>query len=160
MTFDILDTGAKTIETKTKPSDFPSALRQKLQSNVQAVERHKLETSARVNEKCMQCGREEVTFTNVQLRGADEGSTLIFRCECGHSYVARQDACISFSNPSNFKSQVAREQLNVHKRNQTPFLYILYSMLFDFMQMRRPLRESRRTQPVRPFRTPPCLTQR
>ncbi|TQS34150.1 hypothetical protein Golomagni_05479 [Golovinomyces magnicellulatus] len=81
------DTGAKTIVTESKPSDFPSALRQKLQSNVQAVERHKLQTSSTVNEKCPECGREEVTFTNVQLRGADEGSTLIFRCECGHSYV-------------------------------------------------------------------------
>lgn len=80
-----IDTGAKTITTQSKPSDFPSALRQKLQSNVQAVERHTLNTEMRINERCPKCGREEVNYTNVQLRGADEGSTVIFMCDCGHS---------------------------------------------------------------------------
>lgn len=73
------------ITTQSKPSDFPSALRQKLQSNVQAVERHTLNTEMRINERCPKCGREEVNYTNVQLRGADEGSTVIFMCDCGHS---------------------------------------------------------------------------
>ncbi|KAG8425126.1 DNA-directed RNA polymerase I core subunit rpa12 [Metarhizium acridum] len=80
------DTGSKVIVTQSKPSDFPSFLRQKLQSNVQAVERHKLKTSSTVQERCPKCGREEVTYTNVQLRSADEGSTLIYNCECGHSW--------------------------------------------------------------------------
>ncbi|CEJ85083.1 Putative DNA-directed RNA polymerase subunit [[Torrubiella] hemipterigena] len=80
------DTGAKMITTQSKPSDFPSALRQKLQSNVQAVERHTLNTEMRINERCPKCGREEVNYTNVQLRGADEGSTVIFMCDCGHSW--------------------------------------------------------------------------
>ncbi|KAG6004666.1 hypothetical protein E4U54_000505 [Claviceps lovelessii] len=80
------DTGSKVILTKSKPSDFPSALRQKLQSTVQHVEKHKLQTGSTAQERCPNCGREEVKYTNVQLRGADEGSTLIYNCECGHSW--------------------------------------------------------------------------
>lgn len=82
------DTGSKTILTKSKPSDFPSFLRQKLQSNVQAVERHSIQTESVVQERCPKCGREEVKYTSVQLRSADEGSTIIFTCDCGHSYVS------------------------------------------------------------------------
>jgi DNA-directed RNA polymerase I subunit RPA12 len=81
------DTGSKTIVTETKPSDFPSQLRQKLQSSVQSVERHNIQTDAIAQERCPKCGREEVRYTSVQMRGADEGSTNIYNCECGHSYV-------------------------------------------------------------------------
>ncbi|KAL7937945.1 hypothetical protein V8C35DRAFT_276367 [Trichoderma chlorosporum] len=80
------DTGAKVIVTKSKPSDFPSFLRQKLQSSVQAVERHTLNTESTVRERCPNCGREEVKYTTVQLRSADEGSTVIYNCECGFSW--------------------------------------------------------------------------
>ncbi|EGR51719.1 hypothetical protein MKX07_008470 [Trichoderma sp. CBMAI-0711] len=80
------DTGAKIIVTQSKPSDFPSFLRQKLQSSVQAVERHTLNTESTVRERCPNCGREEVKYTTVQLRSADEGSTVIYNCECGNSW--------------------------------------------------------------------------
>ncbi|KAL2208741.1 hypothetical protein CC79DRAFT_1366949 [Sarocladium strictum] len=80
------DTGSKTIVTETKPSDFPSQLRQKLQSSVQSVERHNIQTDAIAQERCPKCGREEVRYTSVQMRGADEGSTNIYNCECGHSW--------------------------------------------------------------------------
>ncbi|KAM0247743.1 hypothetical protein ACHAQJ_009728 [Trichoderma viride] len=80
------DTGAKIIVTKSKPSDFPSFLRQKLQSSVQAVERHNIQTESTVRERCPNCGREEVKYTTVQLRSADEGSTVIYNCECGYSW--------------------------------------------------------------------------
>jgi DNA-directed RNA polymerase I subunit RPA12 len=79
------DTGSKVTVTQTKPSDFPSFLRQKLQSSVQAVEKHNLQTDSTVHETCPKCGREEVKYTNVQLRGADEGSTVIYLCDCGNS---------------------------------------------------------------------------
>ncbi|TFB03387.1 DNA-directed RNA polymerase I subunit RPA12 [Trichoderma ghanense] len=80
------DTGAKVIVTQSKPSDFPSFLRQKLQSSVQSVERHTLNTESTVRERCPNCGREEVKYTTVQLRSADEGSTVIYNCECGNSW--------------------------------------------------------------------------
>ncbi|PNP75676.1 hypothetical protein FNYG_11085 [Fusarium nygamai] len=79
-------TGSKVTVTQTKPSDFPSFLRQKLQSSVQAVEKHNLQTDSTVRETCPKCGREEVKYTNVQLRGADEGSTVIYLCDCGNSW--------------------------------------------------------------------------
>ncbi|TDZ61185.1 DNA-directed RNA polymerase I subunit RPA12 [Colletotrichum trifolii] len=80
------DTGSKTIVTQTKPSDFPSALRQKLQSNVQAVDKN-INTEATINETCPKCGREEVRFTAVQLRSADEGSTIFYTCDCGYKWT-------------------------------------------------------------------------
>ncbi|KAJ0167107.1 DNA-directed RNA polymerase I subunit RPA12 [Colletotrichum tanaceti] len=80
------DTGSKTIVTQTKPSDFPSQLRQKLQSNVQAVDRANVNTEATIRETCPKCGREEVRFTAVQLRSADEGSTIFFTCDCGFKW--------------------------------------------------------------------------
>ncbi|KAF4983070.1 hypothetical protein FZEAL_1438 [Fusarium zealandicum] len=80
------DTGSKVTVTQTKPSDFPSFLRQKLQSSVQAVEKHNVQTESTVHERCPKCGREEVKYTTVQLRSADEGSTVIYNCECGNSW--------------------------------------------------------------------------
>lgn len=82
------DTGSKVIVTKTKPSDFPSFLRQKLQSSVQAVDRRNLQTEAAAEEQCPKCGGEEVTYTTVQLRSADEGSTVIYNCKCGNTWQA------------------------------------------------------------------------
>ncbi|KAF4910262.1 DNA-directed RNA polymerase I subunit RPA12 [Colletotrichum viniferum] len=80
------DTGSKTIITQTKPSDFPSQLRQKLQSNVQALDKN-ISTEATIKETCPKCGREEVRFSAVQLRSADEGSTIFFNCDCGFRYA-------------------------------------------------------------------------
>ncbi|KAI2617564.1 hypothetical protein GGS26DRAFT_596424 [Hypomontagnella submonticulosa] len=80
------DTASKTTVTQSKPSDFPSLLRQKL-SIVQSVERHKVQTEAVTNETCEKCGRTEVRYSAVQLRSADEGSTIFYTCDCGHKYV-------------------------------------------------------------------------
>ncbi|KAI0870992.1 hypothetical protein GGS24DRAFT_492591 [Hypoxylon argillaceum] len=77
------DTASKTTVTKSKPSDFPSLLRQKL-SVVQSVEKHKISTEAFANETCEKCGGTEVRFSAQQLRSADEGSTIFYNCECGH----------------------------------------------------------------------------
>ncbi len=82
----LIDTASKVVVTQTKPSDFPSLLRQKL-SIVKTIERHKIQTEAFANETCEKCGRTEVRFSAVQLRGADEGSTIFYTCECGHKYV-------------------------------------------------------------------------
>lgn len=79
------DMASKTIVTKSKPSDFPSLLRQKL-SIVQSVEKHKISTEALANETCDKCGGTEVRFSAVQLRGADEGSTIFYTCQCGHKW--------------------------------------------------------------------------
>lgn len=79
------DMASKTIVTTSKPTDFPSLLRQKL-STIQTVERHKVQTEALIQETCEKCGRKEVRFTSVQLRSADEGATNFYTCECGHKW--------------------------------------------------------------------------
>ena len=78
-----LDTAFTTNVTKTKPADFPSLLRQK-RSLVQTVERSDLENTSVAQVPCGECGRKEVKFVSVQLRGADEGSTIFYTCDCGH----------------------------------------------------------------------------
>jgi DNA-directed RNA polymerase I subunit RPA12 len=82
----LLDTASRTIVTKSKPSDFPSLLRRKL-SSVQTVERHKIKSDqVDPNMDCPVCGRTGIRYSEVQLRSADEGSTIIYNCECGYRW--------------------------------------------------------------------------
>ncbi|CZR63254.1 related to DNA-directed RNA polymerase I A12.2 subunit [Phialocephala subalpina] len=77
------DTASKIITTSTKAASFPSLLRQK-RSAVQTVERSDMQNEATIAETCPMCGREEVRYSAVQLRSADEGSTIFYTCDCGH----------------------------------------------------------------------------
>ncbi|KAJ5042312.1 uncharacterized protein L3040_004864 [Drepanopeziza brunnea f. sp. 'multigermtubi'] len=79
------DTASKTIITSTQPSSFPSLLRQK-RSEIQQIERGDLQNEATIKVTCTECGRDEVRYTAVQLRSADEGSTIFYRCECGNKW--------------------------------------------------------------------------
>jgi DNA-directed RNA polymerase I subunit RPA12 len=82
----IPDHAPKTSTTRSKPSDFPSLLRQKL-STVQTVERHKVQTERiDANTDCPKCGVRGVRYSEVQQRSADEGSTILFNCVCGERY--------------------------------------------------------------------------
>lgn len=76
------DTVPQTIVSESKPSAFPSALRAKL-SSVQTLSAEDRKTEAVTERTCERCGRKEMFFTTVQLRSADEGSTVFFRCACG-----------------------------------------------------------------------------
>jgi len=80
------DLPPRSILTTSKPSDFPSRLRQKLDIT-QTVERHKIKTE-RVdsNTECHKCGRKGIRYTEVQQRSADEGSTILYNCECGERW--------------------------------------------------------------------------
>lgn len=78
-----LDTASKTIITRTKEASFPSVLRQK-RSVVQTVEKADYDSQAMSKTPCPECGAKEVRFTAVQLRSADEGSTIFYNCTCGH----------------------------------------------------------------------------
>ena len=77
------DTASKTITTTTKASSFPSLLRQK-RSAVQTVERSDMQNETVIQQTCPECGRMEVRYSAVQLRSADEGSTIFYTCDCGH----------------------------------------------------------------------------
>lgn len=52
-----------------------------------------MNTEARTDQTCPKCGRLEVRFSAVQLRSADEGSTIFFTCDCGYKYVVLLHTC-------------------------------------------------------------------
>ncbi|KAF2423554.1 hypothetical protein EJ08DRAFT_652681 [Tothia fuscella] len=79
------DTSAKTIITTSKPTAFPSTLRDK-RSDVQTVAQEDLQTEATIDMTCEKCGRETVRYYTQQLRGADEGTTVFYSCECGNKW--------------------------------------------------------------------------
>ena len=54
-----------------------------------AKDRENTKTIAR---QCPKCKAEEMTWSEAQLRGADEGSTVFYRClGCGYRY---EEPCI------------------------------------------------------------------
>jgi len=78
----IVDTSSKIVVTKTKESAFPSELRLK-RSKIQTIERSDRMNEATIEQTCPECGRKEMRYYTVQLRSADEGSTIFYNCECG-----------------------------------------------------------------------------
>ena len=77
------DTASTSITTKSKPNAFPSALRQK-RSDVQTLTEDDVRKDALIDQTCTECGRKQMRYYTQQLRGADEGSTVFYSCECGH----------------------------------------------------------------------------
>lgn len=63
-----------------------SKLRDKLNSNVQTLTAEDAKGSEqRTDKACPKCDKQELIFTQAQLRGADEGSTLFYHClNCSH----------------------------------------------------------------------------
>ncbi|ELR03513.1 hypothetical protein VC83_03390 [Pseudogymnoascus destructans] len=72
--------------TISTTSNFPSLLREKLTSKTQALTADVVQDSKQRTEKlCPDCNKEELTFSQAQTRGADEGSTIFYFClNCGH----------------------------------------------------------------------------
>ncbi|KAI5818626.1 DNA-directed RNA polymerase i 13.7 kda polypeptide [Pyronema omphalodes] len=79
------DTSSKTTTTTSNERSFPSALRLK-RSAVQTLDADDLHTEAKISQTCPACGNGEMWFFTLQLRGADEGATVFYRCECGHRF--------------------------------------------------------------------------
>ncbi|PLN79575.1 putative DNA-directed RNA polymerase I 13.1 kDa polypeptide [Aspergillus taichungensis] len=77
------DAAPATIISESKPSAFPSSLRAK-RSAVQTLTAEDRKTEAIAQHTCAKCGRKEMYFSAVQLRSADEGSTIFYRCVCGY----------------------------------------------------------------------------
>ncbi len=77
------DTSSKVVTSKSKPNAFPSALRAK-HSEVQSIDVETLETESVGKRTCPQCQRTEMFYHTKQLRSADEGTTVFYRCQCGY----------------------------------------------------------------------------
>ena len=76
------------IITRSAPGAFPSVLKQK-RSVVQVTAPPEQENDGRatIQEKCPQCGNDTMTFFTLQLRSADEGSTVFYECpRCAHKH--------------------------------------------------------------------------
>ena len=85
------DTSSTTINTKSKPSAFPSLLRS-TRSAVQSLTKEDIQPAAMIKQTCPQCGKEEMRYYTLQLRSADEGSTVFYTCEdCGYKYDCLRD---------------------------------------------------------------------
>ena len=79
------DLSSKVIVTRSKPDAFPSSLRAK-RSEVQTASADDVQKDATIRMTCEKCGREEVRYYTMQLRSADEGTTVFYTCECGHKW--------------------------------------------------------------------------
>jgi DNA-directed RNA polymerase I subunit RPA12 len=78
------------IVTASAPSAFPSALRQKrtlVHSAQSASDPAARPQEATIKEKCPGCGHDEMNFHTLQLRSADEGTTVFYTCpKCGYKF--------------------------------------------------------------------------
>lgn len=54
---------------------------------MQTIEEGDVQTTSTIDQPCEKCGRPQVRYYTQQLRGADEGTTVFFECDCGHKYV-------------------------------------------------------------------------
>ncbi|TIA00545.1 hypothetical protein D6C83_09032 [Aureobasidium pullulans] len=73
-------------KTVSKPTAFPSRLRDK-RSNVQILTAEDRDTWATTSKACPKCDHDKLKFRDVQTRGADEGSTIFYKCPaCGHGF--------------------------------------------------------------------------
>ncbi|KAF9015903.1 DNA-directed RNA polymerase I kDa polypeptide [Hymenopellis radicata] len=73
------------ITTHSHPDAFPSALRQKRKTQ---TKRHEgADQGTAVSEKCPACGHMLAYSKELQLRSADEGSTVFYTCaSCKHGW--------------------------------------------------------------------------
>lgn len=70
--------------TTSAPDAFPSRLVDK-RSNVQTLTAEDRDTWATTQTMCPKCENAELKYRDVQTRGADEGSTVFYKCPaCGY----------------------------------------------------------------------------
>ncbi|CAD0107528.1 unnamed protein product [Aureobasidium uvarum] len=71
-------------KTTSAPHAFPSRLFDK-RSNVQILTADDRDTWALTSGICPKCENDKLKFRDIQTRGADEGSTIFYKCPaCGH----------------------------------------------------------------------------
>ncbi|RSL95558.1 hypothetical protein CDV31_013832 [Fusarium ambrosium] len=60
-------------------NDFPSELRNKRTINM-PTQRSPQSTWSKIDQQCRECDSQEVRYTALQLRSADEGTTMFYSC--------------------------------------------------------------------------------
>ncbi|KAL4800176.1 hypothetical protein BDV19DRAFT_384537 [Aspergillus venezuelensis] len=66
---------------------FPSRLRNKLKSYTQQVTKESIGSGPHIEMDCPKCPSKGVTYAQVQMRSADEGTTIFYIClKCGHRW--------------------------------------------------------------------------
>ncbi|EHK41017.1 hypothetical protein TRIATDRAFT_31399 [Trichoderma atroviride IMI 206040] len=76
------------ISTTSSTNNFPSELRRKRQTTQQLPSLASVDTWPTTRETCPKCGAKEVRYTTLQLRSADEGTTLFYYCsDCSERYA-------------------------------------------------------------------------
>ncbi|KAF2746582.1 hypothetical protein M011DRAFT_445523 [Sporormia fimetaria CBS 119925] len=74
--------------THSKPNAFPSSLQRK-KSKIQIPMEGEMQTWALVSHTCPQCQHPEMRFRDLQMRSADEGTTIFYHCpSCGHRFTS------------------------------------------------------------------------
>lgn len=69
-------------------TNFPSRLRDKLRSQTQTVSQKDLGDGPVTEMECPRCSNMKATWSEAQLRSADEGSTIFYCCmQCKHRYL-------------------------------------------------------------------------
>lgn len=68
----------------SKSNNFPSFLRDKLTSKTQRLTSKDFENTRIIERECPECQSKVMTWSEAQLRSADEGTTIFYRCECGY----------------------------------------------------------------------------
>ncbi|KAH9205717.1 hypothetical protein DL95DRAFT_317023, partial [Leptodontidium sp. 2 PMI_412] len=59
-------------------------LRDKLTSKTQQLTREDFKDTQTISRECPRCKAKEMGWSAVQLRSADEGTTIFYRCTCGY----------------------------------------------------------------------------
>ena len=69
-------------------TNFPSRLRTKLRSQTQTVTQKDIGDGPVTEIECPRCSNKKATWSEAQLRSADEGSTIFYCCmQCRHRYL-------------------------------------------------------------------------
>ncbi|KAG0146980.1 hypothetical protein CROQUDRAFT_656619 [Cronartium quercuum f. sp. fusiforme G11] len=78
------------IVTRSHPSAFPSSLRQKralVQPPTSAQDLDPAQAAPLMDETCPKCQNPQMKYHTLQLRSADEGTTVFYECpKCGHKF--------------------------------------------------------------------------
>ncbi|RKF71973.1 DNA-directed RNA polymerase I subunit RPA12 [Golovinomyces cichoracearum] len=72
--------------TTSKTNNFPSLLREKLTSKTQQLTSKDFENTRVIERECPECQAKVMTWSEAQMRSADEGSTIFYRCVCGYRF--------------------------------------------------------------------------